>query len=220
MHFVVLSTLWTFILFVASLALLVLGRRIGARRLKADPDGGSAGHAAVETAVFGLLGLLLAFTFSGALKRFDDRRQLIGEGATAIPTAYWHADLLQPSARPQLRDKLKEYLDARLQASHQPRLIEGGQEVLTSAVVKRSEALQAQIWQMATDPNHALRGESVEQVLLPTLTNMFAVAKSRNSVGQRHPPEIIYVMLFGLTLVSALLAGYSIAASKRPSWRT
>lgn len=54
-HLVVLSTLWTFVLFLASLA---LGRRIGARRLKADPDGGSAGHAAVETAVFGLLGLL------------------------------------------------------------------------------------------------------------------------------------------------------------------
>ena len=61
--------------------------------------------------------------------------------------------------------------------------------MLTSAVVKRSEALQAQIWQIATDPNHALRGESVEQVLLPTLTGMFAVAKSSNSAGLRHPPR-------------------------------
>ena len=218
MHFVILSTVWTFVLFVASLALLVLGRRIGARRLEADPDGGSAGHAAVETAVFGLLGLLLAFTFSGAMKRFDDRRQLIGEEASAIAAAYWQADLLQPAGRAQLRDKLREYLDARLQASRHPRLIEGGQEVLTSGVVKRSEALQAQIWQTATDPKHALRAESVDQVLLPTLTGMFAAAKSRNAVGQRHPPEIIFVMLFGLTLISALLAGYGMAASKRPSW--
>jgi hypothetical protein len=218
MHFVILSTLSTFALFLASLALLVLGRRIGERRLRTDPAGAFAGHAAVETAVFGLLGLLLAFTFSGAMKRFDDRRQLIGEEATAIATAYWHADLLKPEARTQLRNTLREYLDARLQASHHPRLIEGGQEVLTSDVVKRSEALQAQVWQIATDPSHAIRGESVDQVLLPTLTGMFAVAKSRNSAGQRHPPEIIFVMLFGLTLVSALLAGYGTAASKRPSW--
>jgi hypothetical protein len=217
MHFVILSSLWTIVLFLASLALLVLGRRIGARRLAADPDGGSAGHAAVETAVFGLLGLLLAFTFSGAMKRFDDRRQLIGEEATAIATAYWQADLLQPAARTQLRDKLREYLDARLQASRHPRLIEGGQEVLTSDVVKRGEALQAQIWHIATDPSHARKGDA-DKVLLSTLTGMFAVAKSRNEAGQRHPPEIIFVMLFGLTLVSALLAGYGMAASKKPSW--
>jgi hypothetical protein len=218
MEFVILSSLSSVALFLASLLLLVLGRRIGERRLRIDPTGGSAGHAAVETAVFGLLGLLLAFTFSGAMKRFDDRRQLIGEEASAIATAYWQADLLKPVARTQLRDKLREYLDARLQASRQPRLIESGQEVMASDVVKRSEALQAQIWRTATDPGHALRADSVDQVLLPSLTSMFAVAKSRNSVGQRHPPEIIFVMLFGLTLVSALLAGYGMAASKKPSW--
>jgi hypothetical protein len=212
------SSLSAFALLLASLAMLVLGRRIGERRLQADPGGAFAGHAAVETAVFGLLGLLLAFTFSGALKRFDGRRQLIGDEATALSAAYWQADLLQPSARALFRDRLRQYLQARLEASRQPRLIEGGQEVLTSDVVKRSEALQAEIWRTANNPNHAIRAESVDQVLLPTLTSLFAVAKARNSVGQRHPPEIIFVMLFGLTLVSALLAGYGMAGSKRPSW--
>jgi F0F1-type ATP synthase membrane subunit b/b' len=218
MQFVILSSLSALALFVASLALLALGRQIGERRLKADPAGGSAGHGAVEAAVFGLLGLLLAFSFSGALQRFEDRRQLIADEATAIATAYWQAELLQPSARAQLRDKLRQYVQVRLEASRQPRLIEGGQEVMASDIVKRGEALQRQIWQMATDPNHAQRAESVEQVLLPTLTNMFAVAKARNLVGQRHPPEIIFVMLFGLTLVGALLAGYGMAANKTPSW--
>jgi hypothetical protein len=218
MHFVILSSLSALALLLASLALLVLGRHIGERRLQADPGGAFAGHAAVETAVFGLLGLLLAFTFSGAIKRFDDRRQLIGDEATALATAYWQADLLEPSARALLRDHLHQYLQARLEVSRQPRLIEGGQEVLTSDAMKRSEALQAKIWRIASDPSHAMRTEAVDQVLLPTLTSMFAVAKTRNSAGQRHPPEIIFVMLFGLTLVSALLAGYGMAGSKRPSW--
>src|SRR5262245_62423110 len=117
MHFVILSSLSAVALLVASLALLALGRRIGERRLQADPGGAFAGHAAVETAVFGLLGLLLAFTFSGAMQRFDDRRQLIGDEATALATAYWQADLLQPSARTVLRDQLRQDLQARLEVS-------------------------------------------------------------------------------------------------------
>lgn len=216
MHFVILSSLSAFALLLASLAMLALGRRVGARRLRADPTGASAGHAAVETAVFGLLGLLLAFTFSGALQRFDARRQLISDEAATITTAYWQADLLQPPARALMRDRLRQYLQARLEVSRHPRLIEGGQEMLTSDVVRRSEALQVELWQTATDPKYALR-ESVEHLLLPTLTNMFVIAKSRNAAGQRHPPEIIFIMLFGLTLVSALLAGYGMAANKTPS---
>ena len=218
MHFVMLSSLFAVILLLASLALMVLGRRIGERRLQADPGGAFAGHAAVETAVFGLLGLLLAFSFSGAMKRFDDRRQLIGDEAAALTAAYWQADLLQPAPRALLRDRLRQYLQARLEASRQPRLIEGGQEVLTSDVMRHSEAMQAEIWRTASDPTHAIRGESVDHVLLPTLTSLFGAAKARNAAGQRHPPEIIYFMLFGLTLVSALLAGYGMAGSKRPSW--
>jgi hypothetical protein len=42
----------------------------------------------VEGAVFGLLGLLIAFTFSGAASRFDDRRALIVEEANDIGTAW------------------------------------------------------------------------------------------------------------------------------------
>src|SRR5688572_33026825 len=83
MHFIILSGLSGVVLLLASLALLAVGRRIGKRRLEQDPSGGCAGHSAVEAAVFGLLGLLLAFTFSGALTRFDERRQLIADEANA-----------------------------------------------------------------------------------------------------------------------------------------
>jgi hypothetical protein len=218
MRFVILSGFAAFGLLVASLALLTVGRRIGERRMQLDPNGGSAGHAAVEAAVFGLLGLLLAFSFSGAMQRFDERRQLIAEEANAITTAYWQADLLSPEGRSVFRDTLRQYLAARIEVSRHPRLIDWGQEFLASEDVVRSEALQSRIWQIAIDPNHSQRAESVDQVLLPTLTGMFAVARARNSIGQRHPPEIIYAMLFGLTLVSSLLAGYGMAASKSPSW--
>ena len=41
---------------------------------------------------------------------------------------------------------------------------------------------------------------------------MFAAAMARNSAGQRHPPEIIFVMLFCLSLVSSLLASYGLGS--------
>jgi hypothetical protein len=63
--------------FPGMLVLLEVGRRIGVHRLEQDPEGARAGVGTVEGAVFALLGLLIAFTFSGAASRFDARRQLI-----------------------------------------------------------------------------------------------------------------------------------------------
>jgi hypothetical protein len=57
--------------------LLDVGWRIGRRRLAHDAEGARAGFGVVEGSIFGLPGLLLAFTFSGAAPRFDARRQLI-----------------------------------------------------------------------------------------------------------------------------------------------
>src|SRR5580765_7773073 len=74
-------------LFLGMLILLEVGRRIGARRLAEDPEGAEAGVGTVEGAVFALLGLLIAFTFSGAASRFDTRRQLIIEETNDIGTA-------------------------------------------------------------------------------------------------------------------------------------
>ena len=48
--------------------------RIGVQRIAKEPEEAQAGVGAVEGAVFGLFGLLIAFTFSGAASRFDTRR--------------------------------------------------------------------------------------------------------------------------------------------------
>jgi hypothetical protein len=54
---------------------------------------GIGGLATLEGAIFGLMGLLLAFTISGALQRFGDRRQLVIREATAATTAYGRLSL-------------------------------------------------------------------------------------------------------------------------------
>jgi hypothetical protein len=64
-------------LFLGILLLLEAGRRVGTRRIAQDPEGARQGAAVVEGAVFGLLGLVIAFTFSGAANRFDARRHRV-----------------------------------------------------------------------------------------------------------------------------------------------
>ena len=69
--------------FVCSLVLMNLGRRLGARYLVREGTSTVTGLSTVEGAVFALMGLILAFAISGALQRFDERKQLIGRGANA-----------------------------------------------------------------------------------------------------------------------------------------
>lgn len=93
-------------MFVGSLALIELGRRIGLKRLADEGSVAMAGLSAVEGAVFALMGLLLAFTLSGALQRFDERRTLIMHEANAISRAYNRLGMLDEPTKVDLRSKL------------------------------------------------------------------------------------------------------------------
>ncbi len=118
MHQALNTSLIAVALFIAMLLLLEVGRRVGNKRLASDPEGARAGTGAVEGAVFALLGLLIAFTFSGAASRFDARRDLVVQESNAIGTAYLRLDLLPANAQPAMRERFRQYLDARLDIYH------------------------------------------------------------------------------------------------------
>jgi len=198
-------------LFVAMLVLQDLGRRIGRRRMAGDTEGARAGLGAVDGAVFGLLGLLLAFTFSGAASRFDTRRQLIVEEANAIGTAYLRLDMLPESAQPALRDKFRRYVDTRLAAYRKLPDLQAATEELALAA-----ALQGEIWSEAVAACRVERSAAV--LVLPALNAVFDIATTRTMAAQLHPPMVIFAMLAGLALASALLAGYGMAAARSRSW--
>src|SRR3954470_3348698 len=90
------------------------GMRLRARYLRAAQSD-STGFTAVHGAVFALMGLVIAFTFSGAASRFDHRRDLIVEEANDIGTAYLRIDLLPEEARGPLKEGFRTYVDSRLQ---------------------------------------------------------------------------------------------------------
>ena len=80
MNPVLYGAIFSLLLAIGIIVLLEVGRRIGARRLAAEGEDAGKGSGAIVSAVFALLGLILAFSFSGALNRFDTRRLLVVEG--------------------------------------------------------------------------------------------------------------------------------------------
>jgi hypothetical protein len=196
------------------LVLLVVGRWIGARRLAKDPEGARAGLGAVEAAIFGLMGLLFAFSFSGAAGRFDIRRNLILEEANAIGTAWLRLDMLPTDDQRLLRETFRRYLDSRLAAYRKLRLdIRAGEEE-----VARATAIQGEIWTQAVAACRAPGGQPAIMLVLPALNQMFDIAAARAMAARTHPPTVILIMLGVLPLASALLAGYAMAGGKAPSW--
>jgi hypothetical protein len=132
------------LLFLAMLGLLDLGRRIGARRIEREGEGAPHGIAAVETAAFGLMGLLIAFTFSGAASRFETRREQIVQEANAIGTAWLRIDLVSQGDRPVLRDAFRRYADARIAAyAVLPDI------AAARAELERGAQIQREIWSAA-----------------------------------------------------------------------
>jgi hypothetical protein len=199
-------------LFVGMIALLEAGRRLGRARQQRDEEGARAGLGAVEGAIFALMGLLVAFTFSGAASRFDMRRQLIIDEANAIGTAWLRLDVLPAAAQPELRDLFRRYLDTRL-AVHQ-----SGPDVASArAELARAAALQGEIWKRAVSACQEVPNPVVAQVI-PALNEMLDIASTRTFTAQIHPPVVIYCLLGVLALVCSLLAGYAMAHGRVRSW--
>ncbi len=214
MPHMLIALLITLSLFFGMLLFLDIGRRIGIRQRLRDPDNAGTGTGAIDGAVFALLGLLVAFTFSGAAVRFDGRRALIIEEANAIGTAYLRLDLAPPSAQPALRENFRRYVDSRLEAYRKLPDMEAA-----TAELARSTQLQGEIWNQAVAIGR-MEGVSsaATMLLLPALNQMIDITTTRTMAGQMHPPKVIFIMLFGLALASALLAGYGMSGGRSRDW--
>jgi hypothetical protein len=213
MNLVLLGVLLVFGILAGMVFMLEMGRRLGARRMARDPEGAKAGAGAVEAAVFGLMGLLVAFTFSGAASRFDARRALLVEEANCIGTAWLRLDLLPAKAQPSLREKLRQYTDARLAFFRK-----APDAAAAQVESDRASLLQNQIWAEAVDACREANVLSTTLLLLPAFNQMFDMAATRTMGARMHPPMIIYVTLGLLLLASSLLAGYHMGEGKGRSW--
>lgn len=220
MTFSQFSSLSVVILLIGMLACVEIGRLLGRARLARHPDGLAKGVGPVEAAVFSLLGLLLAFTFSGAASRFMERREMIAAEARTIDTAYMRLDLLPVATQPELRELLRRYVDLRLSAYRDPSELTISKAM--DDVKAKSEitaALQREIWTKAVAATQVpgVNPEGVKLVL-PALNDMFGITTTESMARENHPPMVVFLLLFGLCLISALLVGYSTSGNKGRIW--
>jgi hypothetical protein len=184
------------------LVLIELGRRFRIQH-KAPQE-----STAIENAIFALFGLLLAFTFSGAVERYDRHRELLVEETNAIGTAYLRLDLLPPAAQPALRQLFRDYTNSRLHLY----------DTVSDEVSPATEHLQRDIWQQSVAAATA-PGANVDatKILLPALNTMIDITATRRNAFNMHPPQVVFLLLFVFSGGAAFLGGYSMAVHGR-SW--
>ncbi|MGI1660905.1 hypothetical protein ACRDNQ_01590 [Palleronia sp. KMU-117] len=200
-------------LFVCVLGSMLFGISTGRQRRKELGEEVELGTSAVDGAVYALLGLLIAFTFSGAATRFDERRSLIVEEANDIGTAWLRLDLLPASTQPALRQLMIDYTQSRLDTY---RLLPDLSAA--KAQLALSQELQARIWSEATAASRTIgQDTAAAMLLLPALNAMFDITTTRTMASLKHPPRSIYIILFVMCVLSGLLAGHNMGLAKRQS---
>lgn len=194
--------------FVGMLLMLEIGRRLSLRRLARGETDTKAGLSTLKGAIFGLTSLILAFSFSGAMTRYDARRELILAEANAIGTAYLRVDLLPDEDQPRLRDLFRQYVDARI-------AIYRALPDLDAAMVQvgRAKGLQTEIWAAATSSLRRTGSSPSGALLVAALNEMIDLTTTRMVAALAHPPAVIFGMIFVLMLASALVAGQDMATA-------
>ncbi|MGH8787334.1 MAG: DUF4239 domain-containing protein [Cupriavidus necator] len=201
------------VIFASILMALELGRLVWRWQVDSGREPESTGVSAVSSAIFALLGLLIAFTFSGAASRFDMRRTLIVQEANDIGTAYLRLDLLPQPARGELQEVFRQYLDARLDAY---RAVPDRKRV--DAALLRSDMQRERLWTRSVTESQRTTSTAATMLLLPALNAAFDTATTRLASTKEHPPSVIYGMLFALCWIGALFAGYGMASRGPRNW--
>lgn len=206
------------ILFMLGLALamylmLEAGRWLGGRHLTKGQHLLKESLSVIDGPIFALFGLLVAFTFSSSLSHYDERRKLIIEEANDIGTAYLRLDLLPSAERLALQDLFRSYADSRIKTyALFPDL---------TAVIEEyshSQELQGKIWRDSVAAAHKTDSVLAGMQLLPALNAMIDITNTRAAWLQMHPPAVIFLMLVMMALVTAILAGYQMAATPNRCW--
>lgn len=190
---------------VVLLGLLELGWRTGRQRRRIDPNWDNSVVGSIEGMLLALLGLLMAFTFSGAWSRFDARRDLIVREANAIGSAWMLLDLLPATDAEPLRASFRRYVDLRLAATR-------ADEARPSAEI---EEVQRAIWRGAIGAARAAPDGRVASTLLPAVNAMGDAATVRYEAAISHTPQTVFLLLLAVMMIAALLAGYGMAGGVR-----
>lgn len=161
-------------------------------------------------ALLGLLGLLLAFSFSIVESRFSARKELVLEEANAIGTAYLRAGTLPAPHDEAMRALLERYVDLRA-----PRDGSGITPEELPGLIAASETLHASMWTRAQRVARTHPESEAAALVLESLNDVIDLHQARvtTAVYFRLPLPIL-LTLYAVALFGTALMGYSVGLGR------
>lgn len=169
----------------------------------ADPGDGEQGI--LVSAVLGLLALLIAFTFSIVIDRFDTRRVNVLNEANAIGTTYLRAQLLEQPHRARLSRQLVQYTDIRIALAGKSR----GPE--QTALLAMNDKLLADLWTSTVAAFPSMRPYPLSGSFLETMNNLIDMDATRKAGRQARVPSEVLLVLFLYQFVAAGVIRYGLS---------
>jgi hypothetical protein len=176
-----------------------IGRAL--RREPAEGEGGDSGY--IISASLGLLALLLGFTVSMAVARYDLRRAMNVQEANAIGTFIYRTDLMPDGPRQATLGELDRYIAARVRVGQMGERPEG----VAEARAVTGEAAAA-LWREVLAARAQVPDQAVQILLIDSANMMFDMAAARDAaLANRLPPTLIALLIF-FPFASLVLIGY------------
>ncbi|MGH7708470.1 MAG: hypothetical protein ACREM8_13200 [Vulcanimicrobiaceae bacterium] len=163
----------------------------------------------VQTATFTLVSLLLAFSFSLALSRYEARRALVARETNAVGTAILRADLLPPMLRDSARDLLRQYVEARIGY-----LSGNGHSEARAAAAVRTDALQQRLWRLAVGAQAADARSTSTPLFIQAVNDAIDVSSLQRGALAAHIPDSIILILIGVVLTAGVLFGFTCRSAR------
>lgn len=186
------------------------GFRFGRKFEGRVPDKTKSQVSTIEAAMLGVLSLLLGFTISMAVSRFETRTQLVLDEANAISTSYFRTGLLPAPEGPEIASLLRQYVDVRVQYG-----TTGNDFARLDSLHNQSTSLQNELWARAIaygqkDPNPVRAG-----LLLQSLNEAIDLESARWVAFQNHVPDTVIYADGIVGLLAAMLVGYTFGLNGR-----
>lgn len=190
------------------LALMLLGAelgfRLGRRGRGKVSDQTRTQIFGIQGSTIGLLALLLGFTFSMALSRFEYRKQMVVLESNAIGTAALRAQFLPASQATEVDTIFCRYVEIRLESVLGT--CQGSPEREQLDVEDRK--IHLQLWRIASEAANA-DPESVPLGLFVQAVNELIDVKTQRDIAvANHVPESVLVFLLAFSVAAAAVLGY------------
>lgn len=207
------STLLFFVLLLSMLAALELGFRLGRRKHESATNTARDHVDRIQASLLGMLALLIGFTFSLSLQRFDSRSEALVAEANALGTAYLRASLLPEVVRDKTLNGIRKLIDIRANATR----VDLAHETELARLRLAADSQVSELWLLTQRAVDAEKNPVTTGLFVQALNDAIDASARNDAELARHVPDPIVYLLYATFLISAGIVGYASGlAAQRP----